>query len=370
MRPLSDNETPDCSIPLLYHHVHAEWRASRLFRVLCFGLSAFLRICLFACLGLLASDCLADTARLSGTIYTVDANQTQTVWPNARVTLKNVKTVREATTVSNELGQYSFAGILPGEYELGITLAGFEPVTRRITLHSDSPNTLDVQLSVEKQSVSVSANPTGVDTTSSSSGSPVLTTSTLKSLIRLNSDFQDALPLLPGVMRSPDGLIRIKGGNANQTNALINNVSIGDPFSGQPALRLPAAAVESMRVFSNPFSAEFGGFSSGMVEVTTRGGGDEWKWLFEDPIPRFRWIDYHIHGIESLTPHLAFSGPLIKGKLYIFQSLYYGYDTIRTPSLPNPNNIRIDQRVNTQTQIDWDINENHRVTAILTLDWR
>lgn len=84
MRPLSDNETPDCSIPLLYHHVHAEWCASRLFRVLCFGLSAFLRICLFACLGSLASDCLADTARLSGTIYTVDANQTQTVWPNAR----------------------------------------------------------------------------------------------------------------------------------------------------------------------------------------------------------------------------------------------------------------------------------------------
>jgi hypothetical protein len=96
-------------------------------------------------------------------------------------------------------------------------------------------------------------------------------TNTLKSLLRLNSDFQEAL--LPGVLRGPDGLIRIKGGNANQTNALINNVSIGDPFTGQPALRLPTAAVESMRVLSNPFSAEFGGFSSGVVEVTTRGGG-------------------------------------------------------------------------------------------------
>jgi hypothetical protein len=62
------------------------------------------------------------------------------------------------------------------------------------------------------------------------------------------------------------------------------------------------------------------------------------------------------------------SGPLIKGKLYIFQSLYYGYDIIRAPSLPNPNNIRIDQRVNTQTQIDWFINSSHRLTAILTLD--
>jgi hypothetical protein len=347
-----------------------EWRASRSFRVSSVGPSGFLRICVVACLASVALDCFADTARLLGTIYTIDANQTQTVWPNARVALKNVATGREVTTVSNELGQYSFAGILPGEYELGITLPGFEPVTKRITLHSESPNALDVQLRVRKQaeSVSVSANATGVDTTSSTSGSPVLTTNTLKSLIRLNSDFQDALPLLPGVTRGPDGLIRIKGGNANQTNALINNVSIGDPFSGQPALRLPAAAVESMRVLSNPFSAEFAGFSSGMVEVTTRGGGDEWKWLFEDPIPRFRWIDYHIHGIESLTPHLAFSGPLIKGKLYIFQSLYYGYDTIRTPSLPNPNNVRIDQRVNTQTQIDWDINAKHRLTGILTLD--
>jgi hypothetical protein len=74
----------------------------------------------------------------------------------------------------------------------------------------------------------------------------------LKSLVRLNDDFQEALPLLPGVMRGPDGLIHIKGGNASQTNALINNASIGDPFTGLPALRLPTAAVESMRVLSNP----------------------------------------------------------------------------------------------------------------------
>jgi hypothetical protein len=63
-------------------------------------------------------------------------------------------------------------------------------------------------------------------------------------LVRLNTDFQEALPLLPGVLRGPDGLIHLKGGNANQTTALINNASIGDPFTGQPALRLPTAAVE------------------------------------------------------------------------------------------------------------------------------
>lgn len=311
----------------------------------------------------------ANTVRLAGIVFTVGADQAQTLWPNARVTVKNLSSGREVTIVSNDLGQYSFAGVLPGDYELSVSLAGFETLSRKIPLSSDEPK-IDLQLTPKKrtESVTVNASPDTVDLTSSSGGGTVLTTPMLKSLVRLNDDFQEALPLLPGVMRGPDGLIRIKGGNANQTNALINNASIGDPFTGLPALRLPSAAVQSMRVLSNPFSAEYGSFSSGVIEVNTRGATDGWKWLFEDPVPRFRWTDGSTHGIESLTPHLAFSGPIDRGKLYIFQSLYVGYDTTRVPSLPNPNNVRVDQRVNTQTQIDWDINPSHRPTSILTFD--
>jgi len=327
-------------------------------------------LCAFVLLLACSLPVPGDTARLSGSIFTIDADRVQTLWPNARISLKNLSSGRELTTVSNDLGHYSFVGILSGQYELTVTLTGFATITKRISLTTDAPTIVDFQLvpQTQSESVTVMANPTGIDTNSSSGGGQVLTTNTLKSVVRLNDDFQKALPLLPGVLRGPDGLIRIKGGNANQITALINNASIGDPFTGQPALRLPTAAVDSMRVLSNPFSAEFGDFSSGVIEVTTRGGGDEWKFLFEDPIPRFRWIDDHIHGIESLTPHLAFSGPLIKGKLYIFQSLYYGYDTVRVPSLPNPDNVLVNQRVNTQTQLDWDPNPAHRLTAILTLD--
>jgi hypothetical protein len=321
----------------------------------------------FLCLATLSH---AASGRITGTIFTIDSNHIRTLWPNARVTLKNPVSGREVSSVSNDLGQYLFVGVVVGGYQLTVTAAGFAPATKEVTVTASTPANVDFQLFPEQQttSITVTANPTGIDTTSSSGGTQVLTTATLKSLVRLNNDFREALPLLPGVLRGPDGLIHVKGGNANQTTALINNASIGDPFTGQPALRLPTAAVESMRVLSNPFSAEYGGFSSGVIEVTTRGGGDEWKWLFEDPIPRLRWIDYSTHGIESATPHLAFSGPVIRDKLYLFQSLYYGYDTIRTPSLPNPDNVRVDERINTQTQFDWDINPRQRLTAILTLD--
>lgn len=328
----------------------------------CYRFALLLAICSMAL--------AAKTSKLIGIVFTMGNDQVQTVWPSAKVTLKNLSTNDQLSTISNDLGQYYFVGVLPGECEITVTLAGFDTLTKRITLDSEKPNQLDFQLTPERrtESVTVTTPSNGVDVTSSIPASPTLTTSTLKSVVRLNSDFQDALPLLPSVVRGPDGLIHIKGGQANQTSALVNNASIADPVTGQPALRLPAAAVESMRVLSNPFSAEYGGFSSGVIEVNTRGGTDEWKFLFEDPIPRLRWIDYSPHGIESATPHLTFSGPILRDKLFLFQSLSFGYDLTRVPSLPNPNNVRVDQRANSHTQIDYDITASHHLTAMLTVD--
>src|SRR6516165_4430645 len=109
----------------------------------------------------------AKTARISGVIYTLGADKVQTLWPNARVTLKNLSTHVEISTVSNDLGKYSFSGVLPGEYEIKVTLAGFETAVKRITLDGEAPAQLDFQLVPEKQkqSVQVSAAATGVDLT-------------------------------------------------------------------------------------------------------------------------------------------------------------------------------------------------------------
>ena len=121
-------------------------------------------------------------------------------------------------------------------------------------------------------------------------------------------------------------------------------------------------------MLSNPFSAEYGRFASGVVDVNTRSGTDEWKFLFEDPVPRFRWIGGNIHGVESASPHLTFSGPLKKGDLYIFQSMGYGYDTVNVYSIPDPYNVRIVEKVNSYTQLDWNPSANQRFSAAVALD--
>jgi hypothetical protein len=108
---------------------------------------------------------------------------------------------------------------------------------------------------------------------------------------------------------------------------------------------------------------------SGVVNVDTRGGTDDWKWLFEDPIPRFRWINHRqTHGVESASPHLTFAGPLVVGKAWIFETMGYGYDTVTVPSLPNPNNVRIVEKINTYSQLDWNASASHRFTAVFALD--
>ena len=88
----------------------------------------------------------AKTSTVGGVIFTLGSDQVQTVWPNARVTLKNLDTNNEVATVSNDLGQYAFIGVLYGHYEITVTLAGFEPVTKRLTIETEHTASLDFQL--------------------------------------------------------------------------------------------------------------------------------------------------------------------------------------------------------------------------------
>jgi hypothetical protein len=155
--------------------------------------------------------------------------------------------------VSSDLGAHNLSGVLYGEYEVTVTLAAFDPATKRITTKSDEATKLDLQLNLkgQTQNITVSADAPTVDLSSSSGGAPTLTATTLNSVVELNQDFQDALPLLPGVVRGLDGLIRIKGGRTNQANTLVNS----DPFTGQAALSLPAVAVQSVQVLSQSMVA-------------------------------------------------------------------------------------------------------------------
>src|SRR5262249_28038046 len=165
----------------------------------------------------------------------------------------------------------------------------------------------------------------------------------------------------------PDGLINIKGSRSNQSDLRLNASSVTDPVTGEQAFRLPIEAVESVETLTNPYSPEFGNFSSVVTPITTRSGQNKFHFEFHDPIPRPRVRTGAIMGIESFTPRVSAVGSIVPGKLFYSQSLEYKYVRTRVPSLPDLHNDTTLESYNSFTQLDYDLNSFHRLSTKMSV---
>src|SRR5262249_12861924 len=103
-------------------------------------------------------------------------------------------------------------------------------------------------------------------------------------------------------------------------------------------LTVPIDSVESLNFYQTPFSSEYGRFTSGVVTVETRRGGDKWKWELNDPFPDFYIRSYHPRGLRDATPRLNAGGPMIAGKLYFSEGFEYEVRKTSVFTLPFPYN--------------------------------
>src|SRR5437879_11023511 len=129
-----------------------------------------------------------------------------------------------------------------------------------------------------------------------------------------------ALPLIPGVVRSSTGEISIEGATEQQSTLLVNGLNASDPASGNFRLNLPIDSVESVQVFQHPYTAEYGAFTGGVAAVETRRGKDQWHFEVNDFLPDFRFKGGHIRGVAEETPRVNFNGPLIQEQLFMSNS--------------------------------------------------
>jgi hypothetical protein len=177
----------------------------------------------------------------------------------------------------------------------------------------------------------------------------------------------EALPLIPGVVRSSTGEISIKGASEQQSALLVNGLNAADPASGNFRLNLPVDSVEAVQVFQHPYIAEYGQFTGGLTRVETRRGGDRWHFEFNDFLPDFRFKSGHLVGIAEDTPRLHFNGPLIKDRLYLSQSLAYNIAKTPVRGLAFPVNETKTESQSYFSQFDLLLNKHH--TASFTFGY-
>ena len=185
--------------------------------------------------------------------------------------------------------------------------------------------TLPAQLS-HREEVNVQATTEKLDPAGAGQS---IAASSAKELPSRPATVRDALPLTPGITRSPEGTLNISGNGEQRSALIVNSADVTDPATGQFGTTVPVDSVETLNVLQTSFLAEYGRYTSSLVSVETRRGGDKWKAELNDPLPDFRIRSYHLRGIRDATPRLNFEGPLIKDRLFFSEG--FEYEVRKTP---------------------------------------
>ncbi len=281
------------------------------------------------------------------------------------------KQFQALSDVSNNDGEYSFAGLIAGDYIISVEFQGFKKYERKISVQIDATVEHNILLQPVPLRETVTVTDDKMDASKTESSTPgVITTAVLRDAPLVDQKFQDALPLLPGVVRGPDGNLNIKGTRPSQSGILVSSLNVTDPVTGNPAISLPLEAVETVNVYSNPYSAEYGKFSGAITSVETRSGSNDWRYLVTGTLPRPRIRDSHIYGIGAVTPRIAIGGPIKKDKLFFFQSLEYRFVRTNVPSLDDLDERQRDiqrESFDSFSRVDYIVNRHHRLTGSFSI---
>ena len=216
-----------------------------------------------------------------------------------------------------------------------------------------------------QQSVTVQGSNSQNPLAEASSSETTLPVGSAKSSPLRPSTVIDTLPLVPGVIRTPDGRVQVSGVDEVHSSLLINAVNVNDPATGDFGLGVPVDSVDLLKVMQSPYLAQYGNFTAGVVSADTRPGGDKWEYSLNDPLPDFRIRSGHLVGLRDASPRLNFSGPLVPDHLYLAEGSEYLIDKAEVRTLPFPVNETRSNAFNSFSQFDAPVGANNSVTATL-----
>ena len=271
-----------------------------------------------------------------------------------------------AKTMSNGAGQVTFPDVPAGRYVIEATRPGFVP-TASAPFDVEGGETaqvlLDLHLTFVAPSVEVRAPTSPTQSVQPVSASDMLAGSVLDIAPLEGDDFQSLLPLLPGVLRGPDGRLRAKGGQPTQGALQISSTSLVDPSSGDFDLELPGQSLESVEMLATPFAAEYGRFSTSVIQIRTRRGTNEWEIKPGNLMPRLR---KGFSGLRGFEPRFSIRGPLRRDRLFLAQDFQFRYVNDPVKSLPDEPEIGLTS-FDSFTRIDSVLSTRHTFGGLVVM---
>jgi hypothetical protein len=314
---------------------------------------------------MLSAGALAQQARPGSTVRVTTQDEAEKAVAGVLVEIKLKGAVVVAAT-TNENGEAAFSSLAPGTYDVVVSKEGLETLTQsEVAVAAGSPVEIRFTLIPQVQLTDTVNIQAGSDTAieKSASVSTQLQRSQVKDIPNKPGTVADTLPLIPGVVRSAQGEIKISGSGEHRSALVVNSADVTDPATGQFGVTVPVDSVETISVFKTPYLAQYGRFTAGVVSVETRRGGDKWSFELNDPLPEFRIFSGHLRGIREASPRVTFNGPLIAGKLYFSEGIEYELAKRPVRTLPFPFNETKQESVNSFTQLDYVLSQTHTLTG-------
>lgn len=361
---------------------------------------ALLLLCLVSTMSLMAQG----TGKIAGTVRD---KKTGEALLGANVIVKGTP----LGAATNEDGFYYILRVLPGMHELQVSLIGYKNLTiKGVRVQIDLTTEINVQLeesSVEMNEVVITAEQKLVqkDVTSTRrtvSRETIRETPGLESaadIFKLQAG--TVLSSVPQTLKLADGSqlqvrdeslkdIHIRGGRGGEILYMVDGMPVTHPiYGGRDVLDLNVVDVENVELLTGAFNAEYGQAQSGVVNITTRSGGeqfkggieyktDEWKALGESYSTHYG--SFYVGGPEPLTRQLLPTlGMTIPGEISYFIS---GNGSLtNTPYNNNrPRNTfsffgfdvteKQDNAQNLNTKINYDITSEHRFVLSYHGSWK
>jgi hypothetical protein len=290
--------------------------------------------CLWAAIAVAPLHAQFEYGEILGTVRDASSG----VVSGAKVTVRGIDTNVQASTLTNDQGNYSFPDLRAGNYEVSASITGFRPAkSNSLSLRVSDRLRMDLTLEPGQvnEQVTVEGGITPQLETDTSTRGQVIQSQQIEELPLNKRDYSQLVLLVPGTTYNPNqrlgGAISINGNRTLQNDYLLDGVdnnSHATSFRGDRVdVILPSVdAVEEFRVHSNGYSAEYGHSAGAVVNVTIKNGTNQLHgtaWEF------FRNNDMDAHGwtptLNGVKPEVRFNlfganvgGPIRKDKTFFF----------------------------------------------------
>lgn len=231
----------------------------------------------------------------------------------ASIVLQNLDTGVQRTLTPDAAGRFQANSMPPGRYQVRLVRNGKVEATREVEALVGNGVEANFGAANTLETVTVSGAAKRIDVSNTNNG-VVFTAKELKAL-PVAADVAAVIQLTPGVVKGTNGQYgnapSIAGSGQSENAFYVNGFPITNILTQVGASELPFGAIGNMQVLSGGYGAEFGRSTGGVVNITTKSGGNKFE-----VGGKLSWIPASLKGkpYDTYYPNTG-ANPLTDGKL-------------------------------------------------------